>query len=154
MCCGDCIDWFVTELRPAPERDLMTHDSCLCSKWLLFATVADKRAMCWCLPAMKWEMLWVCLYGGWFIFFFAPNTTAQHYDPQLTVVHCGYKQSGVSFFCWVICKVVEKENVEDVRHLMEPKPQSNTIHQHMSYKTAADKTILVPTNQQLEFKGL
>lgn len=85
-------------------------------------------------------------------FFFAPNTTAQHYDPRLTVVHCGYKQSGVSFFCWVICKVVEKENVEDVRHLMEPKPQSNTIHQHMSYKTAADKTILVPTNQQLEFK--
>lgn len=87
-------------------------------------------------------------------FFFAPNTTAQHYDPRLMVVHCGYKQSGVSFFCWVICKVVEKENVEDVRHLMEPKPQSNTIHQHMSYKTAADKTILVPTNQQLEFKGL
>ena len=70
MCCGDCIDWFVTVLRPAPERDLMTHDSCLCSKWLLFATVADKRAMCWRLPAMKWEMLWVCLYGGWFFFFF------------------------------------------------------------------------------------
>ena len=73
------------------------------------------------------------------------------------VEHCGLGQSGEAFFCLVICEMVEKENVADVRHLMErhngAKPQSNTIHQHVSYKTAADKTILVPAYQQLEFKG-
>lgn len=59
-----------------PQRGIWshTHDSGLCSKWLLLATVADKSTMCWCLPAMKWEMLRVCLYGGWFFFFTKHST--------------------------------------------------------------------------------
>lgn len=103
-------------LRPAPERDLMTHDSCLCSSWLLLAIVPDKKDPV--LVSASHYMGNAEGYGGSFL----PKTMAQHYNLCLTNAHCGHRQSRVEFFSLVLCKngtlVVEEEKVAHVRHLL------------------------------------